>query len=478
MNIPTLPAYRFGRPYDSLAQTEVTSADGKEVLAAVGMVNPGLISRDLRFLAGPAFDAVQARPVAEMIDICRKAAPLFMSSDLPLCAGRTQSPDDYVRLASAACGMPHTLLRGNMRKIAGVLEEMELILKGLTRGVDPAALDAQVGWLDDVPVSFYPTARNLGLVLPGNSPGVHSLWLPAVALRIPVMLKPGRQDPWTPWRIINALLAAGCPREAFGFYPAAHDGAGVILSECDRAVVFGDASTVRRHVGDPRISVHGPGYSKVLIGEDRIEAWPEYVDLLVESIAGNGGRSCVNASTVVVPRHGRAIAQALAERLADMIPRPPDDPAARLAAFVDPRAATAVNARIDSALARPGAEDLSAGARSGGRRVEVDGLTYLQPTIVYCEDPGHALARTEFMFPFATVVERDQTDMLAWIGPSLAITALTEDVAFRRDLLRCPDVQRLNLGPIPTGRVRWDQPHEGNLFEFLYARRAVQDEVA
>jgi len=26
---------------------------------------------------------------------------------------------------------------------------------------------------------------------------------------------------------------------------------------------------------------------------------------------------------------------------------------------------------------------------------------------------------------------------------------------------------------VPTGRVEWDQPHEGNLFEHLYRRRAL-----
>jgi hypothetical protein len=37
---------------------------------------------------------------------------------------------------------------------------------------------------------------------------------------------------------------------------------------------------------------------------------------------------------------------------------------------------------------------------------------------------------------------------------------------------------RLNFGPIPTNQVAWDQPHEGNLFEHLYARRAFQCEAA
>jgi hypothetical protein len=67
--------------------------------------------------------------------------------------------------------------------------------------------------------------------------------------------------------------------------------------------------------------------------------------------------------------------------------------------------------------------------------------------------------------------------MLDWIGPTLVVSAITADRSFRQQLLRSPDIKRLNLGAIPTGRVQWDQPHEGNLFEFLYARRAIQEQV-
>jgi hypothetical protein len=41
-------------------------------------------------------------------------------------------------------------------------------------------------------------------------------------------------------------------------------------------------------------------------------------------------------------------------------------------------------------------------------------------------------------------------------------------------LLLSPLVDRLNVGPIPTNVISWDQPHEGNLFEHLYARRSFQ----
>jgi hypothetical protein len=60
------------------------------------------------------------------------------------------------------------------------------------------------------------------------------------------------------------------------------------------------------------------------------------------------------------------------------------------------------------------------------------------------------------------------------LGPTLALTALTEDEPLVKRLLASPLVNRLNLGPVSTMQIAWDQPHEGNLFEHLYVRRALQ----
>jgi hypothetical protein len=129
---------------------------------------------------------------------------------------------------------------------------------------------------------------------------------------------------------------------------------------------------------------------------------------------------------------------------------------------------------IDSALRIPGAEDLTAKFRSGSRLVEKHGCTFLLPTIIWCEDPDHPLANTEFLFPFLSIVEMPQEEMLSRIGPTLVVTALTENKRFIDQLLNCPNVDRLNIGPVPTNQVSWYQPHEGNLFEHLYRQRALQ----
>jgi hypothetical protein len=60
------------------------------------------------------------------------------------------------------------------------------------------------------------------------------------------------------------------------------------------------------------------------------------------------------------------------------------------------------------------------------------------------------------------------------IGPTLVGTAITEDDAFQRRLVACTHIDRLNLGPIPTTKLDWLQPHEGNIIDFLYRSRALQ----
>jgi alcohol dehydrogenase class IV/acyl-CoA reductase-like NAD-dependent aldehyde dehydrogenase len=472
MSIPHIPVWRFGRAYESLNRNPVKDCRSGEVLAEVSLANAGIIRKDLRGIAR-AREALRALPTMEWVRRGRRAAELFLSADLPLGGGR-QSAVEYVNTLSATSGLPRHMCRANMEKVAYVMGNFDLILRGLTRALPFAALDQPPARIRGVWTHFVAATDVLGVVLPSNSPGVNSLWVPALALKIPVLLKPGREEPWTPWRAIQAMIAAGFPGEAFGFYPADHEGAGAVMDGCGRAIIFGDAATVERYRGDPKFSVHGPGFSKVLVGEDQVDRFPEFLDVLVDSVARNGGRSCVNASTIVVPRRGEEIARALAARLAALEPRPLHDDAAPVSAFANPTVAAGVEARIAQALETPGARDLTAEARGGSPRLaEVEGSTFLRPTLIWCEDAQHPLAKTEYMFPFASVVEVPADRMLEYLGPSLVVAAITEDPALREALLRDTRIGRLNLGRLPTSTVEWDQPHEGNLFEFLYTRRAI-----
>jgi acyl-CoA reductase-like NAD-dependent aldehyde dehydrogenase len=476
-----IPVLRHGAPYESIDQVEIVHHATGEPVARVSQANPGLITRDVARMDHDVLDAFTMR---ELLGMCREAAALFMTAQLPVGeAGQGgQSFDDYVRDLSATTGMPVSYCRGNARKIHRVLDEMEAVIAGLTRGFDLSILDRGYGQDDGRMLSWFREARVFGAVLPSNSPGVHSLWAPAVALKTPVALKPGREEPWTPLRMIQAFIAAGFPREAFGFYPTDHGGAAALLTAVDRAMLFGDASTTRAWANDPRVELHGPGYSKVVLGADvaaagRQGGWEQYVDLMLSSIAANGGRSCINASAIWTPANGRAIADELAQRLARVVALPADHPNAQIAAFANPQMAQRISASIDQALRVPGAEDLTAkyrGGDSGGRLVQQGRCAWLLPTVIWCADRRHPLANREFLFPFASVVECPAEEIPDAIGPSLVVTAITDDSKMRRALMASPNVDRLNLGPVPTWQLSWDQPHEGNLFEHLYRQRAFQ----
>jgi acyl-CoA reductase-like NAD-dependent aldehyde dehydrogenase len=295
---------------------------------------------------------------------------------------------------------------------------------------------------------------------------------------MPLILKPGSAEPWTPYRIIQALIRAGAPPEAFSFYPADHAGAAEILRSSGRGMVFGDASTTNAWQSDGRIEIHGPGHSKVLIGEDCIDDWEKYLDIMVASIVDNGGRSCINASGVWVTRHAEEIAEALAERLAQVMPRAAADEKAQLAPFVDPNVAARISQLIDQGLVEPGVRDVTAAHRKGERLASWNGCSYLLPTVLLCETAEHPMANKEFLFPFASVVQVKPDEIPKALGPSLVVTAITSDPKLIARLVSASNVDRLNIGPVSTNQVSWDQPHEGNLFDHLYARRAFQRAIA
>jgi len=263
------------------------------------------------------------------------------------------------------------------------------------------------------------------------------------------------------------------PASALGFLPTDHAGSADILRLCGRSMAFGDDRSMAPYKNDHRVEIHGTGYSKFLFGNDDAERYDKHIDLLVEGIAANGGRACVNASAVWTPKHADKIAQAVAEKFATMKPRAWDDPACEIAGFAKPEVAEAINAMIDDGLKTPGAEDVTETVRGTPRLVKEGRIAYLLPTIIRCQTPEHPLANKEFLFPYASVIECPQDQILNRIGYTLAATVLTADGGFIAEAMACSNIERLNIGPLPTNRLTWDQPHEGNLFTHLYKQRAL-----
>ena len=60
------------------------------------------------------------------------------------------------------------------------------------------------------------------------------------------------------------------------------------------------------------------------------------------------------------------------------------------------------------------------------------------------------------------------------IGPTLVCSGITNNENLIQQLTDATHVDRLNIGPIPTTKLNWLQPHEGNIIDFLFRSRAYQ----
>ena len=468
LNIPVL---RWGQPYESLEVAEVLHFATGEPIAKVSQANEGIIRRDMR-QAQRARDILREIPISDLIALLGKAADLYENGTVPLGDG-TQSPEDFVHQQSASTGLPEHMCKGNMSKNSFVLKNMDKILECLTRGLPFDVLTN--GWgVEDrgVVVSYQAQAPVLAAVLPSNSPGVHTLWLPAIPLQMGLVLKPGPQEPWTPYRMISSFIEAGVPKEVFALYPGEAAAGAAVLAACDRSMIFGGTPTVERYKGNPNVQAHGPGFSKILLGDDVVDDWPQYIDMMAESIYINSGRGCINCSGIWASRHTREIAQALAERLGPIEALEPANPEAGLAAFTVPGMGKAVWGMIEQDLKEDGVTDLT--SQYGDRLVEKDHCSYLRPMVVHCSSPENEIAKKEYMFPFSTVVECPEDQLLKKIGPTLVGTMITKNEQLIRAASDATHIDRLNIGPIPTTKLNWLQPHEGNIIDFLFRSRAYQ----
>jgi len=209
----------------------------------------------------------------------------------------------------------------------------------------------------------------------------------------------------------------------FSLYPGGAEAGAALLSSCDRSMIFGGTATVEQYRGNPRVQAHGPGFSKILLADDVVDDWEQYIDMMATSIYINSGRGCINCSGIWASRHTREIAEALAERLGPIEVKPPTDPDAALAAFTIPGMASSVWEMIEVDLKEDGVTHTT---ESYGVRMQEDELCgYIRPTIVHCESPDNAIAKKEYMFPFSTVVQCPEEKMLESIGPTLVCTAVT-----------------------------------------------------
>ncbi|WFE26118.1 aldehyde dehydrogenase family protein [Solwaraspora sp. WMMD791] len=425
-----------------------------EVVAELSLVPPLYIERTVA-----ALRRAPARPAQEQAALVAKAAGMFASATLA-----DQSVDQYQYAVSRVGGIPISVVRAATRttaeRLAQVAETVECARPaGTVRDWRaPATASGSGVWLRRGEV--------LAVNAAGNHPGTHSLWPEAFALGYRVAVRPSRRDPYTPRRLIAALRAAGLDDDQAALLPTDHEHAGTLVRSADLSMVYGDDAVVRRYVGDPTVLPQGPGRSKILLTAEA--DWRRHLGTIIDSIAGNAGTGCVNATAILVEGDPAPLCAELAARLAAFRAYRPEDDRAVLP--VQPSGAARA---IERHLLRR-----ASGTRAwlGGDGVAEDlgdGSAALRPALHQLDRADAPQAAVELPFPCVWVAPWRRADGVGPLRNSLVLTAFTHDTELIERLVTEPTIGNVHVGDHPTSQMTAGLPHDGYLAEFLMRSKTV-----
>ncbi|HEY9329603.1 MAG TPA: aldehyde dehydrogenase family protein [Streptomyces sp.] len=440
-------------PYRTRVPGRVTDVSGAEV-ARLSLVPPVYVDRALA-----ALRRADAFPPAGLDALLEVAAEEFANGTVGGLGVR-----EYEHLVSRTSGTPLAVVRDATRGTARFVSRARSSAEqGRPRGTvrdgrDPSSAAGHAVWARRGEV-FAVNAS-------GNHPGVHRVWLEALALGYRVAVRPSRREPFTPHRLVGALHRAGVGTDRLVLLPTDHHTAGTLIRGADRAVVYGGDEVVARYAHDARVLPQGPGRTKILVTADT--DWREHLDTIVGSVADEAGTACVNATAVFVEGDPAPLAEALAARLSRLPGLPPQDSRAVLPVCPFDRARA-----LDSYL-----RSVAMGTRAwlGGDGIVEDlgdGSAVLRPAVHQVVDAGAPQLRTELPFPCVWVAPWKRSDGVAPLRETLVLSVLSRDRALLDLLVAEPTIANVYAGDHPTYWMAPGVPHDGYLSDFLMRGKAV-----
>jgi hypothetical protein len=399
--------------YRSIERTRLIGFDGSP-LAEVTITPPLLVHE----IARKTSTALRSLPIRAVLDIFQRAADIFST-------GRPDglTPDAYARNASLTSGLPLSIVR---KQTLGLFPPAFRMMDRFLQVQSPGGLDVfdshsyEAG---GIRIGLTPRGRNVGFVMPGNHPSTHFMWLCALAMKMPVVVRPSNDDVFTPYRLVTAFLEAGLPEDAIAFVPGAHDLVDAIVQSCSLSVLFGG---------------------------QQLADFEQTVGMICRLVMDDAGRGCINGSAVIVEGSATKLASAVAVALESVPVRSPLAEDARLGT-VRMAEAEAYNALIDSRLGNGATEHTPGRAR---RVAMVDGAPIMRPTVIEADSFQHPLFGMELPFPFVVFASaRSRQELLRAAGNSLA-------VVFGNGALSTEFDPR--------------EPHEGFLLDFLFQKKAIR----
>jgi acyl-CoA reductase-like NAD-dependent aldehyde dehydrogenase len=447
--LPQLTALGPSGPYRSLSAEPVQDVRGATV-AELSMVSAPYIARAMAGLhRSTPLELADRRAALE------NAADLFRTGTW---AGLDL--EAHERMVAGVSGLPLSVVRRASERIVGACRDAPdhvLFAKpaGAVLSLDDVSGVGAALWSRRGEVFAVQSA--------GNHPAVHAAWIQALALGYRVAIRPSRREPLTAFRVVSALREGGFGDDRVILLPSEHDGADAMLRDADLAMVYGGDAVMEKYATDPVVYPQGPGRSKIVITADT--DWRQHLDLVVDSATRGGGTGCTNATAVLIDGDADAFATALAERLAELPARAPEEDEAQLpvqssvaARALDERMATitAGSTVMSNALV----EDLG------------DGSAAVRGGVFLLGDASDPRLGFEMPFPCVWVAPWSAGGGIDPMKESLIVTALTGDRSLVDALLAERSIRNVYLGR-PTHWSGPEIPHDDYLADFLMESRGV-----
>lgn len=447
-----LPLVRAGRSVPSQVRATLHGVDGA-ALAEVHQASPLLA----RLTVDEARSAAAARPQPPEPAVLARAGELFATAELG-----GLGPDDYCELQSRAAGVPVAVARHSledMRRSFAAAGPRFLAERPAGAREDAAPGEITAVWARRGDV--------LAVVAPSNNPGTHTQWLTALACGYALVVRPGARDPFTPSRMMHALMAAGLPPELLSLLPGSHAVGDALVDTADLSMVFGGDAAARRYGADRRVVLRGPGRSKLLLAGPLTD---QAVQVVCDSVGYDAGMRCTNATAVFTESDPAALAEAVAARLAELVAAPPQSPQSQLPVLP---LAEAHRLREQLAGRLDGAVDVAAAHYDGGSVADLgDGSAALRPAVLLCDRADHPGARIELSFPCVWVLPWNRSLGAAPLRDTLALTVVgDDDGSLTRAALREPTIRKVLRGTLPTWAAGEVSPHDGYLSHALMEAR-------
>ncbi|ONI88620.1 arylcarboxylate reductase [Actinosynnema sp. ALI-1.44] len=442
-----------GRETVSSDRVLLTSVRGQP-LADVGLVP--------RLLAQVAVDGLRRGGDGSPPDpaIFETAAQLFAHETV---AGETY--DAYAHNVMLSTGLTASSVSQATADIVTQLSE----LRAVTMAELPSA-----GFTSGFGTRWVPRGEVFTCLLASNHPAPNASWVQALFHGYRVLVRPGGRDPFTPHRLLGALLAAGLPPDSAAFVPCGHAVGEYLVDVADRALVYGGEQAVARWRGQESVAVRGPGRAKALLDVDPTD---EVLDHLAFTASFDGGARCTNLSAVFTSRPVAEVADGLAERLTKIPALPATDPEAVLLTL-DRTRADLLGGQL-SRMRGDGLHDHSGQLDDRDTVVEVgDGSCVVRPSILSTDRADDSRLGTELPFPFVIVAPWHHDDGVVPLRDSLVLNLITD----RRDLVdravREPSIRKVAGGLAVPWATAPGIPHDGNFTQFLLEPKGIIGDIA